>query len=69
MDPSPECSRSVMRMSMCPICQGLTDVKPCSNLCLNVLKGCLAYHAELATEWDNYIGEKIQISVVYKYFY
>jgi len=45
-----------MRMSMCPVCSGLPELKPCRPFCLNVVKGCLAYHAELAVEWDNYIG-------------
>lgn len=48
--------RAVMRMSMCPVCQGLGEVKPCGHYCLNVFKGCLAYHADLGVEWDNYVG-------------
>ena len=60
LEPSPECHKAVMRMTTCPTCQGFADLKPCSNLCLNVLKGCLAYHADLGTEWDNYVGKTIK---------
>lgn len=44
-------------MSACPICSGLGEVKPCSGYCLNVFKGCLAHHADLGAEWDNYVGK------------
>ncbi len=56
MEASGDCMRAVMRMSMCPVCQGLGEVKPCGHYCLNVFKGCLAYHADLGVEWDNYVG-------------
>lgn len=52
---SSECNKAFARMTYCPHCQGLLDVKPCSNYCLNVMKGCLAYHAELDDEWIQYI--------------
>ncbi|GAB6022573.1 hypothetical protein CHUAL_006676 [Chamberlinius hualienensis] len=52
---SPECNKALAKMSYCPQCQGLVNVKPCSNYCLNVMKGCLAYHAELDKEWNKYI--------------
>ena len=51
-----------MRLTGCPLCQGLSDVRPCPNFCLNVFKGCLAYHADLGLDWDNYIG-------IFKYIY
>ncbi|XP_022088007.1 glypican-4-like [Acanthaster planci] len=53
--PSAECQKSLMRMSYCPHCRGLPDTKPCYNLCLNTLKGCLAEQAELDAAWNNYI--------------
>ena len=56
LEASGDCMRAVMRMSMCPVCQGLGEVKPCGHYCLNVFKGCLAYHADLGVEWDNYVG-------------
>jgi len=62
LEPSPECHKAVMRMTTCPTCQGFADLKPCSNLCLNVLKGCLAYHADLGTEWDNYVDALMKVS-------
>ncbi|XP_076355881.1 glypican-6-like isoform X2 [Tachypleus tridentatus] len=53
--PSPECSRALMKMSYCPHCKGQPDLKPCANYCLNVMKGCLAHHSELDTDWNTYI--------------
>lgn len=56
LEASSECARAVMRLTGCPLCQGFSDVRPCPNFCLNVFKGCLAYHADLGLDWDNYIG-------------
>ena len=61
LEASSECLRAAMRMSQCSLCQGLSDVKPCAPFCLNVLKGCLAYHADLGVDWDNYVGESFTI--------
>lgn len=44
-------------MNFCPHCRGLPSLKPCANYCLNVMKGCLAYHSELDDSWKSYIGE------------
>lgn len=56
---SPECMKALMKLVYCPHCRGLASVKPCSNYCSNVMKGCLANQADLDTEWQNLIG-KIQ---------
>ena len=50
-------------MSSCPACQGIPEILPCNDYCVNVMKGCLAYHAELDVSWDRFIGE------YKKYFY
>ena len=42
-------------MSNCPACQGLPEVRPCSGYCINVMKGCLAFHAELNESWGKFI--------------
>ncbi|XP_013772965.2 glypican-6-like [Limulus polyphemus] len=60
--PSPECSRALMKMSYCPHCKGLPDLKPCANYCLNVMKGCLAHHAELDPEWNAYIESLLMLA-------
>jgi len=44
-------------MTGCPACQGLPELKACSNYCINVMKGCLAYQAELDADWNNFVGE------------
>ncbi|XP_054270695.1 glypican-4 [Macrosteles quadrilineatus] len=49
-----DCSRALVRMSGCPLCQGL-DVKTCYSYCSNVMKGCLAHHAELNNEWNSFV--------------
>ncbi|XP_063224776.1 glypican-6 [Bacillus rossius redtenbacheri] len=53
--PSPECVRALTKMSGCSACQGLPDLKACSNYCINVMKGCLSYYTELDTEWNHYV--------------
>ncbi|XP_067013760.1 glypican-6 [Anabrus simplex] len=53
--PSPECLRALTKMSGCPACTGLPELKACNNYCINVMKGCLAHHTELNTEWNNFI--------------
>ncbi|XP_054706530.1 glypican-6-like [Uloborus diversus] len=60
--PTAECSRALMKMTYCPHCRGLADTKPCSNYCLNVMRGCLAYHAELHLEWNNYINAMMMLA-------
>ena len=43
LKPDSDCHGALMRMRFCPHCQGLPkNVKPCNNLCLNVMKGCLS---------------------------
>ncbi|XP_067142875.1 glypican-6-like [Centruroides vittatus] len=53
--PSDDCNRGLMRMTYCPHCRGLPELKPCANYCLNVMEGCLQQHMKLNSEWDNYI--------------
>lgn len=54
---SPECMKAMMKMVYCPHCRGMASVKPCSNYCSNVMKGCLANQADLDPEWQNLIGK------------
>ena len=56
--PRAECVEALTRMTACPACQGLPAIRPCSDYCSNVMRGCLAYHAELAHSWDKYIGQR-----------
>jgi hypothetical protein len=57
ISPSPDCVRALTKMTGCPACQGLPELKACSNYCINVMKGCLAYQAELEGDWNNFVGE------------
>jgi hypothetical protein len=45
------------KMLGCSTCQGIPSIKTCGNYCVNVMKGCLAYHAELGDSWDKFVGK------------
>ncbi|KAK3095383.1 hypothetical protein FSP39_014061 [Pinctada imbricata] len=60
--PTDACTKGLMRMTYCPHCRGITQTKPCNNLCLNTMKGCLAYHAELNSPWNEYIEAMKQLA-------
>lgn len=38
---SRECGRGLVRMQYCSHCRGLTLIRPCTGLCVNVTRGCL----------------------------
>ncbi|XP_049634661.1 glypican-5 [Suncus etruscus] len=59
---SKDCSRALLKMQYCPFCQGLTASKPCMGYCLNVVRGCLAYMAELNPHWHAYIRSLEELS-------
>ncbi|TKS75176.1 Glypican-1 Secreted glypican-1 [Collichthys lucidus] len=59
---SPECTKALMKLVYCPHCRGLASIKPCSNYCSNVMKGCLANQADLDPEWQNLIDTMIQVA-------
>ncbi|XP_015920377.1 glypican-6 [Parasteatoda tepidariorum] len=59
--PTPECSRSLMKMAYCPHCHGLPDLKPCSPYCLNVLNNCLNNHISFGNEWISFIDSLINL--------
>ncbi len=44
-------------MSSCPACQGIPEIQPCRGYCINVMKGCLAFHAQLSDSWNEFIGK------------
>lgn len=50
------CGRALVRMLFCPHCRGLTLIRPCGGLCLNVMRGCLAGVAELDAPWRDYVS-------------
>ncbi|XP_068616287.1 LOW QUALITY PROTEIN: glypican-1-like, partial [Brachionichthys hirsutus] len=59
---TPECTRSVMRMTYCPHCRGMASARPCANYCSNVMKGCLANQADLNTEWRHLEETMMQVA-------
>jgi len=58
---SSKCAEALTKMTSCPACQGLPAIRPCTSYCLNVMKGCLAYHAELSDSWDKYVDSLIAV--------
>lgn len=38
---SRECGRGLVRMQYCSHCRGLTLIRPCTSLCVNIMRGCL----------------------------
>ncbi|XP_053333021.1 glypican-6a isoform X1 [Clarias gariepinus] len=59
---SPGCSKALTRMLYCPYCGGFVDLKPCSSYCQNVMKGCLANHADLDPEWNVFIDSMLLVA-------
>ena len=59
--PKDKCVEALTKMTSCPACQGLPAIRPCSAYCQNVMKGCLAYHAELEDSWDKYLDNLIAV--------
>ncbi|XP_046392799.1 glypican-6 [Ischnura elegans] len=54
--PGPACGLALMRMTHCSACRGLPSaLKACSNYCINVMKGCLAQHAEVDNDWNHFV--------------
>uniref|UniRef100_A0A3P8WQ62 Glypican-5-like n=1 Tax=Cynoglossus semilaevis TaxID=244447 RepID=A0A3P8WQ62_CYNSE len=48
---SRECGRGLVRMQYCSHCRGLTLIRPCNGLCINVMRGCLVGVSELDVPW------------------
>lgn len=52
---SRECSRSLVKMQYCSHCRGLTLIRPCTGLCVNVMRGCLVGVSELSGPWGSLV--------------
>ncbi|KAG7335213.1 hypothetical protein KOW79_001809 [Hemibagrus wyckioides] len=59
---SADCGKALMRQLYCPLCGGTPALRSCHPLCLNVMKGCLANHAELNTEWNRFIDSLLSLA-------
>ncbi|KAL6255136.1 hypothetical protein P5V15_013470 [Pogonomyrmex californicus] len=56
LKPSADCAAALTRMTACPVCSGISDnVLACNDMCANVMKGCLAQHVALDTDWNHYV--------------
>ncbi|KAG7514729.1 glypican-5-like isoform X1 [Solea senegalensis] len=52
---SRECGRGLVRMQYCSHCRGLTLIRPCTGLCVNIMRGCLVGLSELGTPWRSLV--------------
>lgn len=52
---SRECGRGLVRMQYCSHCRGLTLIRPCTGLCINIMRGCLVGVSELGAPWGNLV--------------
>ncbi|XP_039964863.1 glypican-6 [Bactrocera tryoni] len=48
-----DCTAALTKMQHCGACKGYAE-KPCTNYCVNVIKGCLHFVHEFDTEWENF---------------
>lgn len=62
LQPPQDCARALARMSGCNVCQGKPNLKACPSFCANVMRGCLAYHSELNTEWNSFVDAFVQVA-------
>ena len=68
IQPKDRCVIALTKMSSCPACEGFTEIKPCGDYCVNVMKGCLAHHVEFGASWDKYLGKNYTVTrLVYIY--
>ncbi|CAL9695526.1 unnamed protein product [Knipowitschia caucasica] len=59
---SRECGRSLVKMQYCSHCKGLTLIRPCTGLCVNVMRGCLVGVSELGGPWRSLVVLLQQLS-------
>ena len=52
--PNADCTAALTKMEQCNLCKGFPE-KPCSNYCINVMKGCLQHYYEIDQEWDTFV--------------
>ncbi|XP_040039982.1 glypican-5 [Gasterosteus aculeatus] len=52
---SRECGRGLVRMQYCSHCRGMTTLRPCTGLCVNVMRGCLVAVSELGAPWGSLV--------------
>ncbi|CAG0906422.1 unnamed protein product, partial [Cyprideis torosa] len=55
------CAHALMRLTYCPACQGHGGVPACHGFCVNVLQGCLAFHALANEQWNDYTASMSSI--------
>uniref|UniRef100_A0A1A8Q9I2 Glypican-1 n=1 Tax=Nothobranchius rachovii TaxID=451742 RepID=A0A1A8Q9I2_9TELE len=56
------CAKAIMKMTYCARCETMSSAMPCSNYCINVMKGCLANQADLNTEWTHLGDTMVEVA-------
>lgn len=59
--PGADCTSALTKMQQCGACRGFVE-KPCSNYCVNVMRGCMNNYLELDIEWDNFVASMDKIT-------
>ncbi|KJH45046.1 glypican [Dictyocaulus viviparus] len=59
---SNDCKENLARMWDCSLCSGMQESRPCSGLCMNVMKGCLSDWTEIDQQWNAVIDNFLKIS-------
>lgn len=59
--PGADCTSALTKMQQCGACRGYVE-KPCSNYCVNVMRGCMNNYLELDIEWDNFVASMDKIT-------
>ncbi|XP_026178686.1 glypican-5-like [Mastacembelus armatus] len=52
---SRECGRGLVRMQYCSHCRGLTLIRPCTGLCIDIMRGCMVGMSELGAPWGHLV--------------
>ena len=53
---------ALLKMKYCPLCQGMTDVKPCHHYCLDLVEKCMASEMQLHDDWNDYIKSLVSLA-------
>lgn len=61
---SRECGRGLVRMQYCSHCRGLTLIRPCTGLCVNIMRGCLVGFGTVTFEMQCYIALVMHVKLM-----
>lgn len=56
------CKNGLLEMKFCSLCQGLTQVKPCYEFCMDTTRKCLLSEAQLQRKWGQLIDTVLSLA-------